>query len=29
MTPGSGVLVDVKSAGVSFPELLQTRGEYQ
>jgi NADPH2:quinone reductase len=29
MTPGSGVLVDVKAAGVSFPELLQTRGEYQ
>ncbi len=29
MSPGSGVLIDVKSAGVSFPELLQTRGEYQ
>jgi NADPH:quinone reductase len=29
MTPGSGVLVDVHAAGVSFPELLQTRGEYQ
>ncbi|MGZ4176484.1 MAG: NADPH:quinone oxidoreductase family protein [Solirubrobacteraceae bacterium] len=29
MTPGSGVVVDVKAAGVSFPELLQTRGEYQ
>ena len=29
MSPGSGVLVDVKAAGVSFPELLQTRGEYQ
>ncbi|MGH2894972.1 MAG: NADPH:quinone oxidoreductase family protein [Solirubrobacteraceae bacterium] len=29
MTPGSGIIVDVKSAGVSFPELLQTRGEYQ
>src|SRR6185437_14462609 len=29
MTPGSGIVVDVKSAGVSFPELLQTRGEYQ
>jgi NADPH2:quinone reductase len=29
MTPGSGVIVDVKAAGVSFPELLQTRGEYQ
>jgi NADPH2:quinone reductase len=29
MTPGEGVVVDVKAAGVSFPELLQTRGEYQ
>src|SRR5919199_5287773 len=29
LTPGSGVLVDVHSAGVSFPEVLQTRGEYQ
>ncbi len=29
MTPGSGVLVDVYAAGVSFPEVLQTRGEYQ
>ena len=29
MTPGSGVVVDVHTAGVSFPELLQTRGEYQ
>ena len=29
MTPGSGVVVDVKAAGVSFPEVLQTRGEYQ
>ena len=29
MTPGSGVLIDVAVAGVSFPELLQTRGEYQ
>ena len=28
-TPGSGVLVDVHAAGVSFPEVLQTRGEYQ
>lgn len=28
-TPGSGVVIDVKAAGVSFPELLQTRGEYQ
>jgi NADPH2:quinone reductase len=29
MTPGSGVVVDVAAAGVSFPEVLQTRGEYQ
>src|SRR5579884_1880187 len=29
LTPGRGVLVDVKAAGVSFPEVLQTRGEYQ
>jgi NADPH2:quinone reductase len=29
MTPGEGVVVDVRAAGVSFPELLQTRGEYQ
>lgn len=29
MTPGTGVVVDVQAAGVSFPELLQTRGEYQ
>jgi NADPH2:quinone reductase len=29
MTPGHGVVVDVHAAGVSFPELLQTRGEYQ
>jgi NADPH2:quinone reductase len=29
MTPGSGVLIDVEAAGVSFPEVLQTRGEYQ
>jgi NADPH2:quinone reductase len=28
-TPGSGVVVDVRAAGVSFPEVLQTRGEYQ
>lgn len=27
--PGDGVLVDVRAAGVSFPELLQTRGQYQ
>ncbi|HET6832032.1 MAG TPA: NADPH:quinone oxidoreductase family protein [Solirubrobacterales bacterium] len=29
LTPGSGVLVEVEAAGVSFPEVLQTRGEYQ
>src|SRR6185437_15275291 len=28
-TPGSGVLVEVHAAGVSFPEVLQTRGQYQ
>jgi len=26
---GDGVVVDVRAAGVSFPELLQTRGAYQ
>src|SRR2546421_10783221 len=29
MSPGSGVVVDVEASGVSFPEVLQTRGEYQ
>jgi len=29
LTPGSGVVIDVEAAGVSFPELLQTRGMYQ
>jgi NADPH:quinone reductase len=29
LTPNSGVLVEVHAAGVSFPELLQTRGQYQ
>ncbi len=29
LTPGKGVVVDVHAAGVSFPEVLQTRGEYQ
>jgi NADPH:quinone reductase len=29
LTPGSGVIVEVHAAGVSFPEVLQTRGEYQ
>jgi NADPH2:quinone reductase len=29
LTPGAGVVVDAYSAGVSFPEVLQTRGLYQ
>ena len=29
LTPGSGVVIEVRCAGVSFPEVLQTRGEYQ
>jgi NADPH:quinone reductase len=29
LSPDGGVVVDVHSAGVAFPELLQTRGEYQ
>jgi NADPH2:quinone reductase len=29
MTPGEGVVVDVRAAGVSFPEVLQSRGRYQ
>ncbi len=29
LTPGSGVVIEVHAAGVSFPELLQSRGEYQ
>src|SRR5215210_5133952 len=29
LTPGSGVVIDVHCAGVSFPEVLQTRGEYE
>lgn len=29
LTPGEGVVVEVHAAGVSFPELLQTRGMYQ
>jgi NADPH:quinone reductase len=29
LTPGEGVVVDVHAAGVSFPEVLQTRGAYQ
>ncbi|HXB65779.1 MAG TPA: NADPH:quinone oxidoreductase family protein [Solirubrobacteraceae bacterium] len=29
LTPGEGVTIDVRAAGVSFPEVLQSRGEYQ
>src|SRR5271154_3748090 len=29
LTPGTGIVIDVHAAGVSFPEVLQTRGEYQ
>ena len=29
LSPDGAVVVDVKVAGVSFPEVLQTRGEYQ
>jgi NADPH2:quinone reductase len=29
MTPGEGVVVDVEAAGVAFPDVLQSRGEYQ
>ncbi len=29
LSPGRGVIIDVKAAGVAFPDLLQTRGEYQ
>jgi NADPH:quinone reductase len=29
MTPGEGVVVEVRAAGVAFPDVLQTRGEYQ
>jgi NADPH:quinone reductase len=29
LTPGSGVVIEVHAAGVSFPEVLQSRGEYQ
>ena len=29
LTPWSGIVIDVHAAGVSFPEVLQTRGEYQ
>ncbi len=29
LTPGEGILIDVRAAGVSFPDVLQTRGLYQ
>src|SRR3984885_8080582 len=29
LTPGAGVVIEVHAAGVSFPEVLQTRGQYQ
>ena len=29
LTPGEGVVIDVKAAAVSFPDVLQTRGLYQ
>lgn len=29
LTPGEGVVIDVAAAGVSFPEVLQSRGAYQ
>ncbi len=29
LSPDGGVVIDVHAAGVSFPEVLQTRGEYQ
>ena len=29
LAPEGGVVIDVRAAGVSFPEVLQTRGEYQ
>jgi NADPH2:quinone reductase len=29
MSPGEAVVVDVHAAGVSFPEVLQSRGQYQ
>jgi NADPH:quinone reductase len=29
MTPGEGVVIDVKAAAVSFPDVLQSRGMYQ
>jgi NADPH2:quinone reductase len=29
LAPDGGVIIDVEAAGVSFPEVLQSRGEYQ
>jgi NADPH:quinone reductase len=29
LTPGEGIMIDVQAAGVSFPDVLQTRGLYQ
>ena len=29
LTPGAGVVIEVRAAGVSFPDVLQTRGLYQ
>jgi NADPH2:quinone reductase len=29
MTPGEGVVIDVRAAGVAFPDVLQSRGLYQ
>src|SRR3954449_10119617 len=29
LAPDGGVIVDVEAAGVAFPEVLQSRGEYQ
>jgi NADPH:quinone reductase len=29
MSPGSGVVIDVRAAGVSFPDVLMSRGLYQ
>jgi NADPH2:quinone reductase len=29
LAPDGGVIIDVETAGVSFPEVLQSRGEYQ
>jgi NADPH2:quinone reductase len=28
-SPGAGVVIDVRAVGVSFPDLLQSRGQYQ